>query len=163
IELTMAVLFVTAALAVEDPARLALILAATPVMVALAVIDIEVRRLPNVLVALLAAAALVFRFLTDRDFVFAFAAAVAIFGFALLLDRIGRRLLHQGLGMGDAKLMSVVALALPLIPLLLVLGAAGTIGALTGVAWHRRLTGSATQIPFAPAILSAFWAALVAL
>jgi leader peptidase (prepilin peptidase)/N-methyltransferase len=117
IELTTAALFVGAAFAIDDLTRLALVVAMTPIMVALAVIDFEHHRLPNVLIAPLALLALAYRFVTDRDFGSAVIAAAVVFALAVLLDQGGRRLFRQGLGMGDAKLMAVVALALPILPL----------------------------------------------
>jgi leader peptidase (prepilin peptidase)/N-methyltransferase len=162
IEVLMAALFVVAAVFVPDHARLAVILAATPIMMALSVIDIEYRRLPNILAGWLAVAALVFRAVTDADFAAAVLSATAVFAFAVLLDYLGRRLIGQGLGMGDAKLMSVVALALPTAPLLLALGCAGCLGVVTGLLWRGSHTAGATQIPFGPAILASFWIAMVA-
>jgi prepilin signal peptidase PulO-like enzyme (type II secretory pathway) len=162
IEVLMAALFVLAAVFVRDHVRLIIVLTATPVMAALAVIDIEHRRLPNVLTACLAVAALAFRYVTDADFVSAAVSAAAIFAFAVLLDHVGRRLIRQGLGMGDAKLMSVVALALPTGPLLLTLGCAGCLGVVTGLVWRGGQTVGATQVPFGPAILAALWIAMVA-
>lgn len=163
IELTVAALFVLAALFVRDPARLIVLLAATPIMVALSVIDIEHRRLPNVLTACLAAAAVAFRYAVDADFLAATVSAAAVFVFAVLLDHLGRRLINQGLGMGDAKLMSVAALALPAGPLLLALGCAGCLGVATGLLWRSGHTLRATQVPFGPSILANLWIAMVAL
>jgi len=163
IELVMSALFVLAVVLVDNPARLIVVLAATPAMVALSVIDIEHRRLPNVLVAYLAVSAAAFRYLLGADFVEAAASAVGVFAAALLLDWVGRRLLRQGLGMGDAKLMAIAALALPPVPLLMALTAAGCLGALTGVIFPDRQTAGRTQVPLGPAILIGFWGALVAL
>ncbi len=163
IEVLMALLFVIAALFVRDHSRLIVILAATPIMVALSVVDIEHRRLPNVLTGCLAVAAIASRYVTDADFVSAAVAAAAVFAFAVILDHVGRRLIRQGLGMGDAKLMSVVALALPTGPLLLALGCAGCLGVVTGLLWRGGHPVGATQVPFGPAILLALWIAMVAL
>jgi leader peptidase (prepilin peptidase)/N-methyltransferase len=162
IELLMAALFVAAAFLIRDHARLIIVLAATPIMVALSVIDIEHRRLPNVLIACLAAAAIGFRYVTGPDFGAAVVSAGAIFALAVLLDYLGRRLIRQGLGMGDAKLMSVVALALPTGPLLLALGCAGLLGVAMGLAWRGGNALGATQVPLGPAILASLWIAMVA-
>lgn len=163
IEILMAFLFTGAAVAVDDPVRLALVLAATPVMVALAIIDLEHRRLPNGLLLVLAVVFIALRFVLDRDFMTAAVAAASVFAAAVALDAAGRRLIHQGLSMGDAKLMAVAALALPPVPLLAALGVAGALGA--GVAvlpWTRRLT-IGSHFPFGPALLIAIWGAVVAL
>lgn len=162
VEAVMAVLFVAAALAINDPARLALILCATPILVALAVIDIEQRRLPNVLVVLLVPIALLWRFLGDGDFLTAVATGVLAFGFALVLDAIGRKIFREGLGGGDAKLLAIAGLALPLVPFLAFLLLAGAIGVITGAAWRVRHISS-ISFPFGPAILASFWTVLIAL
>lgn len=163
IELTMGTLFVIAALVVDDVLRLTIILAATPIMVTLAVVDIEHQRLPNVLTFLLAVAALAFRYVTDGDFVVAAISAVVVFAAALALDRVGRRFLRQGLGVGDAKLMAVAALALPLPTLLLALGGAGALGVFAGLLLRRGHDPEPTQVPFGPAILACLWVGLAAL
>jgi leader peptidase (prepilin peptidase)/N-methyltransferase len=162
IELAMAGLFVTAALMIDDPVRLILVIAATPAMVALAVIDLECRRLPNVLIAWVAVTALGIRYTVDGDFLTAAIAAAAAFALAISLDTLGRRFLKQGLGMGDAKLMAAIAIALPPVPLTLALGAAGSLGVLMGLVW-RRVASSHEAFPFGPALLLGFWAALVTL
>ncbi len=163
IEVLMALLFVGAALAVSEPVRLALILAATPVMMTLAIIDVEHRRLPNSLLAVLAVLFIALRYASAGDFVAAAIAAIVVFVAAVALDTAGRRFLRQGLSMGDAKLMAVAALALPPVPLLAALGVAGMAGAaVAALPWmqnHRR----GAHFAFGPALLLAFWVALVAM
>lgn len=161
IELATAALFAGAALLIADPVRLAFVLAATPAMVALAVIDLECRRLPNILIAWIAVTAWGVRFTLDGDFLTAAIAAILIFACAIGLDTLGRRFMRQGLGTGDAKLMAAIALALPPIPLMLALGAAGGLGVLMGLL-RRPARSDPAHIPFGPALLVAFWAALVA-
>lgn len=162
IEVGMAALFVAAVLLVTDPVRLAVTLAATPAMVALAVIDVEHRRLPNSLIGYLALVALTVRTLGGADFLVAFLSAGLIFGAAVALDAVGRRVLKQGLGMGDAKLMAVVALALSPIPLLAVVAGAAALTVIIGVVLHFR--GRQTVLlPFGPPLLLGFWVALVIL
>ena len=160
-ELMMALLFVVAALVVDDLMRLSLVLAATPVMVALAIIDLEHRRLPNSLLLVLGAIFVTFRFAGDKDFTTAAIACVLVFAAALALDSGGRRLIGQGLSMGDAKLMALAALAVPAIPLLASLGVAGLLGA--GVAilpWAQRHVDRG-HFPFGPALLAAIWGAIL--
>ena len=161
IEALMAILFVLAVYVVTDHLRLGVILAATPVMMTLAVVDLEQRRLPNPLLGLLAVAAIAFRATTGADFVLALVSAIGVFVFALLLDLAGRRYIRQGLGMGDAKLMTVAALALPPEALLLVLGCAGALGVLAGLVWRGRGAVGAVQVPLGPPILLGLWVAMV--
>jgi leader peptidase (prepilin peptidase)/N-methyltransferase len=162
IELATAGLFVTAALMIDDPVRLILVIAATPAMVALAVIDLECRRLPHVLIAWVAVTALGIRYTVDGDFLTAATAAATVFALAIILDTLGRRFLKQGLGMGDAKLMAAIAVALPPVSLMIALGAAGVLGVLMGLVWQRTESGP-VFVPFGPALLLGFWAVLVTL
>ncbi len=162
IEIAMAALFIAAAVMIDAPLRLVLVLAATPVAVALAVIDIEHRRLPNTLLAILAGLALAFRFHTDRDLATAAMTAAIVFMAAVALDRAGRRLFKQGLGMGDAKAMAITALAFPPLALSAVLCGAGILGLLTGLFW-RRDPAEPQYFPFGPGLLAALWGGLVLL
>jgi prepilin signal peptidase PulO-like enzyme (type II secretory pathway) len=163
IEIVMALLFAAATLLVHDIARLALVLAVTPVMVALAIIDVEHSRLPNSLLVTLAGLFLALRYIGDRDFTTALVVAVIVFALAVALDFVGRRLIHQGLGMGDAKLMAVAALVLPPMPLFAALGGAGLLGAGVAVLPWVRKKAHRGHFPFGPALLAAIWMALVTL
>ncbi len=161
IELVTMTLFVGSAAIVTDIWHLVILLAMIPAMVALAVIDLEHRRLPNVLIALLALLAVAWRWRGDQGLVTGSAVAVAVFAVAIALNAAARRLSgREGLGMGDAKLFAVAALALPLPAFLMFAFLAGGLGVAWGVAWRWR-TGAA-QFPFAPAVLLSFWLALVA-
>jgi leader peptidase (prepilin peptidase)/N-methyltransferase len=160
IEVAMSALFVIAALTIENSIRLALVLGATPVMVTLAVIDIEHRRLPNVLLATFAGFATALRYVDDGDYLTAVLSAVIVFALAVALDSAGRRLIRQGLGMGDAKLMAIGAMAFSPLPLTLVFCAAGVLGVFTGLVW-RRDSNDPRHFPFGPALLAAFWIGLV--
>ena len=100
-------------------------------------------------------------YVTDAAFFIAVIAAPLIAASALALDWFARRILGQpGLGMGDAKLMGIVALALPLLPLLIVLTASGLMGVLLAFAFRLR---SVRTFPFGPPILAALWVGLVTL
>lgn len=162
-EILMALLFCIAALTASDLPRLALILVATPVMMALAIIDIEHRRLPNGLLALLAVLFVALRYAGDRDFLTAAIAAASVFAAAVAIDSLGRRFLRQGLSMGDAKLMAAAALALPPIPLLAALGIAGILGAGVAALPRMRKHWPVNHFPFGPALLLAFWGGLITL
>ena len=160
IEALTAALFVSAAIWERDPARLLLLLATAPVLMTLAVVDIEHFRLPNILLVWLLPLAVGICYVDVADLRQAVAAGVAVFALALALDAFGRRFLGQGLGMGDAKLMGIMAVALPLEPLLLTLAAAGGLGVLIGWGLRRRSKQPASA-PFGPALVSAYWIALL--
>lgn len=162
IEVLTALLFVIAALVIDDPLRLALVLCATPIFVTLSVIDIEMARLPNVLVVSLVPIAVGLRYLDDGAVVIGVATAVITVAFAWMLDIGAKKLAGERLGAGDGKLMAVAALALPLVPFFATLLAAGVLGIFVGVIRRlRRLP--AKSFPFGPAILAGFWLALIAL
>jgi prepilin signal peptidase PulO-like enzyme (type II secretory pathway) len=65
--------------------------------------------------------------------------------------------------MGDAKLMAVVAVALPLIPLLVVVAAGAALTVLMGLVSRHRNGREGPLLPLGPGILLGFWVALVAL
>jgi prepilin signal peptidase PulO-like enzyme (type II secretory pathway) len=62
--------------------------------------------------------------------------------------------------MGDTKLFAVAGLALPVPAFLIFAALAGAAGVLLGLIWRWRV--KAPEFPFAPAVLFAFWVALVA-
>lgn len=158
IEILTALLFTIAAFAAADVVRLAVVLAMTTVMTALAIIDFEHLRLPNSLLLIFGLLSLVFRYLGDADFTGAALVSAVVFAAAIAVDQAGRRLIGHGLGMGDAKLMAAAALALPIGPFLGALAAAGAAGALMGTLWKRRPEGR-NQFPFGPVLLACFWVA----
>ena len=161
IEAVTMALFIAAGLLARDVGHLILLLAATPPMVALAVIDLEHRRLPDSLVITLALLALALRWTGDGALLTGLTTAAVVGALGVALDSAFRALTQKpGLGMGDTKLFAVAGLALPLGPFLLFLAAAGGFGVLFGGVWRRR-TGSG-QFPFAPAILTALWLSLAA-
>lgn len=162
IEVSTLGLFVLAAIVVDDAWRLSVVLAMSPAMVALTAVDVEHQRLPNSLIAYVAVLALGFRWMVDADFLTACLAAIAVFAAALMLDLAGRRFFQQGLGMGDAKLMAVAALALPILPLLQALTCAGVLGVVSAFLW-RAAKPPGIHFPFGPAILVSLWGALILL
>ena len=159
IELATAALFVAAAALVPQPTHLGLLMAMTPVMMALAVIDMEQEQLPNVLIAVLAVLAFAWRWAGDGAVLAGLAVAVIALISGVLLDA-GFRALNgrSGLGMGDTKLIAVGGLALPLGPLLLYLALAGLLGVVFGAVWLRATDNR--SFPFGPAILMSFWICL---
>ena len=162
IEIVSITLFVCAGWLVGDNlAHVLVLLAMTPVMLALAVIDLEHQRLPNVPVLVLALLAVAWRW-TDDGAIFAGLATAAItFGAGILLNAAYKAVTgKQGLGMDDTKLFVLAGVALPVGPFLLFIALAGILGTIFGGLWHRRTRAS--QFPFAPAILMAFWLCLAA-
>ena len=161
IELTTAVLFVAAVAARLDVVHMGLLLAMTPVIVALVIIDIENERLPNGLVAVLALLAVAWRWFGDGGLLMGLAIAVGVLVLGALIDA-GYKALKgvRGLGFGDVKLMALGALALPVGPFLLFLTLTGLFGVVFGAFWQR--TRQSNTFPFGPAILASYWICLAA-
>jgi leader peptidase (prepilin peptidase) / N-methyltransferase len=159
IELTTAALFVTAVMLMQGTVHLGLLLAMTPVMVALAVIDIEHERLPNSLLVVLATLSVAWRWTAGGDLLMGLVLAAAVLILGILIDKAyeGRKG-HSGLGLGDVKLMATGALALPLGPFLLFMTLAGLLGVVFGAFWQRATQGK--NFPFGPAILASLWICL---
>lgn len=164
IEGVTAALFIVAGVYLKELTPLLLVLAMTPVMVALSVIDFEHRRLPNGLILFLAALAVGWRMQNPLSFPEGLLAAVTTAGAAIIvgvaLDKGFHMVTQQpGLGMGDTKLFAVAGVALGLGPFLLFMTLAGVLGVALGVAWRWRANSG--YFPFAPAILTAYWLSLV--
>lgn len=160
IELVIMVLFAVAAMTVTDGARLALLLAMTVVMVALAVVDLEQQRLPNGFLLALLLLSLAWRWSSDRDLAAGAVTAAAVFAIGVMLNAGFRSVTGRiGLGLGDAKLLAIATLALPLGPALVFLTASGVLGLGWGLVWRR---SGANAFPFGPAILASYWASLMA-
>ncbi len=165
IELVSAALFIAAGVLAQDILHLALLLAMTPVMLTLAIIDLEHRRLPNGVVLVLAVLALGWRAAGTGDFLEAGVLAGTSVVLGLGLDALYRaRTGRPGLGGGDIKLLGVIGLALPAAPFLMTLGLAGFFGVMFGA-----IEGGVTrdrigqrEFAFAPAVLAAFWIGLTA-
>ncbi len=162
IEVVSSVLFVAAGVVLAgNIAHLLVLLAMTPVMLALAIIDLEHQRLHNILVLVLALCAVAWRWTDDRAILAGLGVAAITFGAGLLLNAAYKSVTGKpGLGMGDTKLFALAGVALPVGPFLLFVAFAGILGTIFGGLWHRRTRAS--QFPFAPAILMAFWLCLTA-
>jgi len=163
IELISMLLFVGAVIAVRDPVRMALLLCLTPPLLALAVIDLEQRQLPNVLIAVLVPLLMLWRWRTGGDLIPGIGAALAIFLAATVLNAVMSRVAAGRaplLGGGDGKLLAVSALALSAPSYFLFMIAAGFFGLVLSAAWRWK-TGQ-SRFPFGPALVSALWLVLAA-
>jgi leader peptidase (prepilin peptidase)/N-methyltransferase len=161
IELLMMSLFLGAAVWSRDVEHLILLLAMTPLMMTLAVIDLEHQRVPDVLLIPLAILALIWRWYDDQALLAGLGMAVVAVILGVGLDAVARRATKgPGLGMGDTKLFAIAAFALPLGPFLMFATLAGILGLGFGLLWQRR--EAARHFPFAPAILVSLWLALIA-
>ena len=162
IEMLSAALFVGAGALAPDIPHLVLLLAMTPIMLALAIIDIEHQRLPNSLLLPLAILAVAWRWEGDKDFLTGMIAAAVTLVLGFGLDAVHKAISGRlGLGMGDTKLLAIAALALPLPVFLACAGMAGTVAVVIGLLSVRPAHWR-TQMTFGPAILASYWAALAA-
>ena len=160
IEATMLLLFMAAAMLATDPIKLALSLLMTATMVALAVIDLEHRRLPNGFIAFLAVLALAWRWEVDGKLLIGAITAVGIAAVCLLINAgLGAISPRATLGMGDAKLLAVGGLALAPGLTLLFVGLAGVIGVVFAL---MRTKQRSEPFPFGPAILLSLWLIVIA-
>jgi leader peptidase (prepilin peptidase)/N-methyltransferase len=156
IEVVMSALFLSAAVLVQDGTRLLIMLGMTFLMVVLAIVDLEHKRVPNVLLVPLALLALLWRWHADGDVLFGVATGTVLLALGVLIDLIATRVAHQpGLGMGDTKLFAAIGCALTPASALLFVGIAGLLGVFIGLLWRWR--SGARQFPFAPAILASGW------
>lgn len=161
IESVSAALFIAAGVFAGDAVHLMLLLAMTPVMLALAVVDLEYRRLPNILIVALAGLAVAWRWYGDQALLTGLATALGMGVIGVLMDWAARRWSGKvGIGQGDIKLLASAGLALSVPEFLLFVGLAGGLGAGFGLVWQR--VAKAHQFPFAPAVLLSYWLCLLA-
>ena len=152
--------FVVTAIAITDPVQLALAFFFIPLALALAIIDFEHQRLPNVLVALTIPFAVAWRWRTGHDLGAGLIAATITYAGLMVLERlIIWRTGESGIGGGDLNLIAIAALGLPLLPFFAFLGVASATGLGLGVWWRRR-TGQ-KRFPFGVNITLAWWLCLV--
>ena len=147
--LVAAVVLVGLTFLVIDPVANAALYAVVQVLlVAVAAVDLETRRIPNELVAGLAVLALVARVISERSHLVESAVAgVAVFSVALLLATIAK----GGLGMGDVKLAGALGFVLGKTVLLaLVLGTLAGAAAGLAVIARRGRAGRGTTIAYGP-------------
>lgn len=149
IELATGLLYVAVvAGAYEEPVRVALGLILVTALVPITAIDLEHRRIPNKITGPTAIALIVAGCALDlsgQPTRLMWAAIVALPFFALAL------LMSRSMGLGDAKLMGVMGLALgrAVVPALFIAFLAGTIIGLGIMAKHGR-SSRKTAVPFGP-------------
>lgn len=157
IEIAVGLLFGIIVWRVNDVVALCLLLPAAVVMAALTVIDLEHRRLPLPMLAVLALLCGVWGWREyGADFSYNFLAAASLTAIGLALGSATRFLWGQPLiGAGDIYSLAIGGLAFSWLPFLIFLGLAGVVGVVLGVAW--RLARAGRMFPFAPAVFLAFW------
>jgi leader peptidase (prepilin peptidase) / N-methyltransferase len=156
-ELACGGLFVAVALVYEDPWRAVLLAPFAGLMVALSVIDIRHRRIPNRLVypAVVIAAAIILVGDLAGGGLDVLDAGIGLFAYGLALLIIA--LISRGMGMGDVKLAGLIGLVLGSIGLDLVAVAAGMGILLGGVGAIVALLAGADRksaIPYGPYLAS---------
>jgi len=153
-ELTSGVLFVAVALVYEDPWRAVLLAPFAGLMVAISVIDVRHRRIPNRLVypAVVIAAAVIIAGDLAGGGLNALDAGIGLIAYGLGLMVIAL-ISPKGMGMGDVKLAGLIGLVLGSIGLDVVAVAAGMGILLGGVGAIVALlagAGRKSAIPFGP-------------
>jgi leader peptidase (prepilin peptidase) / N-methyltransferase len=149
VEAATAALYVAVVLAADGTRELVLGLLLVTFLVPIALIDLDHRRIPNVLTGPAALAALVAIALREPAFLpEALVAGAAAGGFFLLAA-----VLHpKGMGMGDVKLAGVLGLYLgrAVAPSLLIALAAGVLVGAAIIARKGAAEGRRTAVPFGP-------------
>lgn len=164
IEAATMVLFVTAAIFAPSWPAFAVLLVIAPVVVALAVTDLEFGRLPNALVLILLMAMIVWRWIMLPSLpALAIGLGSGVVALVLLValnwlaeDRWG----VTAIAPGDAKLIAAAAVALPFWQFIVFVAVMALLATLFGVAARAR-TGS-RNLPLGPAFALALWTCLLA-
>lgn len=145
-----------------------LVLATVPFLLALIVIDLKYKILPNTLLIILAVIgvlriALIYigNNLADPFLIIDYFIAAAIYGtFSYVLGMVMRRVLSKdALGMGDVKFFAVAGLWLGMNALPYFCIISGILGVLLGIAWQQFKAERA--FPFGPALIAAFFIILI--
>ena len=151
------VIFLSAGLAAPSPGDLGNLIAVAGLLITLCIIDLEHRRLPNVLVAALALTLAVWRWRHGGgDLAAGAAIAAGVLAVALSVGALSR---YRLLGAGDAKLMAAAAIGLPWWQFVVFIGAAGGLGTVLVLSWQAR--GRGRKHPFGPALAAALWLCLL--
>lgn len=159
IEILSATLFAATAAAPLGAERSLVLMAMTPILLALAVFDLERAILPNTLIFPLALLALVWRWKTGAPWLQGLVSAAVVGVFAIALDAATRHIARDIpplLGGGDAKLLVVAAIVFSLPHFFLFLTVSGLIGCVFGLAWQR--AAKTERFPFGPGLCLGIWA-----
>ena len=161
IEITTATLCVIGMALSTTPEKMWVLLAITPAIMTLAVIDIEHKYLPNGLVLILALLAGAMRWVSDGEVLAGLALASGVVILGLLVDAGYRAcMVSEGLGLGNVKLMAVGALALPLEVFIFFL-ALTTLLSIFFLVVYKCMRPN-YEFYFCSTILASFWFCLVA-
>ncbi len=158
IEIMSAVLFAATAAANLGTERSLILLAMTPILLALAVFDLEHAILPNVLILPLALLALVWRWQTGAPWLQGLVLAAVVGILAIALDVFTRRFARHApplLGGGDAKLLVVAALLFSMPHFFVFLTVAGFLGCVFGV--FSQQGAKTKRFPFGPGLCMGIW------
>ena len=145
-----------------------LALGAVPFLLALVVIDLRYKILPNILLGVLAVIGLIRialihigNNLADPFLVIDYFIAAAVYaGLAYILGVIMKRVLGKNaLGMGDVKFFAVAGLWLGMNALPYFCVISGVLGVALGGVWQK--TKGERAFPFGPALIAAFWVLLI--
>ncbi len=134
-----------------------------PILLALAVFDLEQAILPNVLILPLALLALVWRWKTGGPWLQGLTLAAVVGMLAIALDAATRRLARDTpplLGGGDAKLLVVAALLFSLPHFFVFLTVAGLLGCIFGL--FSQQVAKTKRFPFGPGLCMGIWMVAVA-
>lgn len=160
IELLTAAVFVSAVWREPRLLPLVLMLASAVLMLTLAIIDLEHRRMPLVLMAPLAMLGAMYGLLLGLDMLAGGVTAAVVVVLGLSVAALSRRFSGAPLmGAGDAYALSIGALMLPWLAFLMFVLLAGLLALLSGLAWRRWHKDA--FFPFGPAVFAALWLVLV--
>ena len=162
IELICGCLFLSVSLTAlpEEPVRAGVTWIMAVLLLSLTVIDLEAERLPNSLVLWVAGIGLVLVWLGNRSFPDAIALCLAVFLAAITLRFLGQAVAGKpGVGWGDIKLGTALALAIPADSAAVFLGVSGLIAVVSALelGWRRHRE----VIPVGPALCAGVFAVLL--
>ncbi|MBT4738772.1 MAG: prepilin peptidase [Rhodospirillaceae bacterium] len=162
IELLCSFLFAAVVLVASpfEPIRVALLCGLVVALLALSVIDLEFRRLPNGLVLFVFALCSVLTWLDQRAIVDVATGMVAVLVFGIFLRVLGQFVEKKpGLGWGDIKLATAISVALPLstAPVFLTVGGVVALILAAWFGWRHRQR----HIPLGPALCAGAFAAFL--
>ncbi len=159
-ELLMAAIFVSAVMYEARLMELGLLLVAAVLMMTLTIIDLETKRLPLPLLAILAVVCGMLRWLGPGDLQNGLMVAAAVAALGLVTATATRAWFGAPIiGAGDSYALAIAGLALPWQAFGVFLGVAGILALALGLLW-RVFRGEA-MFPFAPALFAALWLTLL--